>query len=188
MLQFWTINQAWESRKEEIEGNFRPGLWVGLPVAGDDGTTAWWSFLSSPIHLQLRIFTMNWWKSLQHSTCAVKRLWDEHGYSWRICHRDGDIRTLFMVLHAGYRPDDTSIWVRYGKIFSVIYRNAVWRITNLRFQKVQSKTHFQDNVLWHMGRFYNNRGMSVNILTATNTGNNRRTAVSMRRPVNTPAP
>jgi hypothetical protein len=33
-----------------------------------------------------------------------------------------------------------------------------------------------------MGRFNNNRGMSVNILTATNTGNNRRTAVSMRRP------
>jgi hypothetical protein len=31
----------------------------------------------------------------------------------------------------------------------------------------------------------NNRGMSVNILTATNTGNNRRTAVSMQRPVNT---
>jgi hypothetical protein len=39
-----------------------------------------------------------------------------------------------------------------------------------------------------MGRFYNNRGMSVNILTETNTGNNRRTAVSMRRPVNTPYP
>jgi hypothetical protein len=37
-----------------------------------------------------------------------------------------------------------------------------------------------------MGRFSNNRGMSVNILTATNTGNNRRTAVSMRRPVYTP--
>jgi hypothetical protein len=37
-----------------------------------------------------------------------------------------------------------------------------------------------------MGRFYNNRGMSVNILAATNTGNSRRTAVSMRRPVNTP--
>jgi hypothetical protein len=39
-----------------------------------------------------------------------------------------------------------------------------------------------------MGRFYNNSGMSVNILAATNTGNNRRTAVSMRRPVNTSTP
>jgi hypothetical protein len=39
-----------------------------------------------------------------------------------------------------------------------------------------------------MGRFYNNRGMSVNIFTATNTGNNRRTAVSMRRPVISPPP
>jgi hypothetical protein len=37
-----------------------------------------------------------------------------------------------------------------------------------------------------MGRFYNNRGMSVNILTAMNIDNNRRTAISMRRPVNTP--
>jgi hypothetical protein len=36
-----------------------------------------------------------------------------------------------------------------------------------------------------MGSFYNNIGMSVNILAATNTGNNRRTAVSIRRPVNT---
>jgi hypothetical protein len=36
-----------------------------------------------------------------------------------------------------------------------------------------------------MGRFYNNRWMSVNIIAATNTGNNRRTAVSMRPPVNT---
>jgi hypothetical protein len=36
-----------------------------------------------------------------------------------------------------------------------------------------------------MGRFYN-KGMSVNILTATNTGNNKRIAVSMRQPVNTP--
>jgi hypothetical protein len=41
-------------------------------------------------------------------------------------------------------------------------------------------------ILWHMGRFYNNRGVSVNILTATNTGNNGRTAVSMRWPVSTP--
>jgi hypothetical protein len=41
------------------------------------------------------------------------------------------------------------------------------------------------SIMWHMGRFCNNRGMSVNILTAMNTGNNRRTAVSMRRPVNT---
>jgi hypothetical protein len=39
-----------------------------------------------------------------------------------------------------------------------------------------------------MGRFYNNRGMSVNILTAMNTGNNRRTAVSVRRPVNSHPP
>jgi hypothetical protein len=30
----------------------------------------------------------------------------------------------------------------------------------------------------------NNRGISVNILTATNTIKNRRTAVSMRRPLN----
>jgi hypothetical protein len=37
-----------------------------------------------------------------------------------------------------------------------------------------------------MGRFYNNRGMSVNIIAATNTSNNRRNAFSMRRPVNTP--
>jgi hypothetical protein len=37
-----------------------------------------------------------------------------------------------------------------------------------------------------MGRFYNSRGMSVNILAATNTGNSRRAAVSMQRPVNTP--
>jgi hypothetical protein len=36
-----------------------------------------------------------------------------------------------------------------------------------------------------MGRFYNNRGKSINILTATNKGNNRRTAFSMRRPSNT---
>jgi hypothetical protein len=37
-----------------------------------------------------------------------------------------------------------------------------------------------------MGRFYNNRGMSINIPTVTNnTDNNRRTAVSMLRPVNT---
>jgi hypothetical protein len=36
-----------------------------------------------------------------------------------------------------------------------------------------------------MGRFINNRGKFVNILAATNAGNNRRTAVSMRRPVNT---
>jgi hypothetical protein len=35
-----------------------------------------------------------------------------------------------------------------------------------------------------MDRFYNNRGMSVNILAAMNTGNSRRTAVSMQRPVN----
>jgi hypothetical protein len=41
-------------------------------------------------------------------------------------------------------------------------------------------------VLWHMDRFYNNRGMTVNILTATNTGNNRRTTVSIRPPVNIP--
>jgi hypothetical protein len=39
-----------------------------------------------------------------------------------------------------------------------------------------------------MSRFYNNRRMSVNILTATNTGNNRRTAVSVRQSVNTPPP
>jgi hypothetical protein len=37
-----------------------------------------------------------------------------------------------------------------------------------------------------VARLRNSRGMSVNILTAMNTGNNRRTAVSMRRPVNTP--
>jgi hypothetical protein len=36
-----------------------------------------------------------------------------------------------------------------------------------------------------MDRLYNNRGMSVNILKATNTGNNRRAVVSIRRPVNT---
>jgi hypothetical protein len=35
-------------------------------------------------------------------------------------------------------------------------------------------------------RLRNNRGISVNILTATNKGNNRRTNVSMRRPVNIP--
>jgi hypothetical protein len=35
-----------------------------------------------------------------------------------------------------------------------------------------------------MGRFFNNGGIFVNILTARNTGNSRRTAVSMRRPVN----
>jgi hypothetical protein len=49
------------------------------------------------------------------------------------------------------------------------------------------RTHIKIiNILWHMGPFYNNRGMSANILAATNTGN-RKTAVSMRRPVNTPA-
>jgi hypothetical protein len=36
-----------------------------------------------------------------------------------------------------------------------------------------------------MCRFCNNRGSSVNILTATNT-DNRTTAVTMRRQVNTP--
>jgi hypothetical protein len=36
-----------------------------------------------------------------------------------------------------------------------------------------------------MSQFYNNGGMSVNIFAATNTGNNRRSVVSMRRPVNT---
>jgi hypothetical protein len=41
-------------------------------------------------------------------------------------------------------------------------------------------------ILWHMGSFCNNRGMSVNIITAMNTGNNRRTTVPMRRLVNTP--
>jgi hypothetical protein len=40
-------------------------------------------------------------------------------------------------------------------------------------------------IMWHMGPFYNNIGMPVNILTATNPGSNR-TAVSMRRSVNTP--
>jgi hypothetical protein len=34
-----------------------------------------------------------------------------------------------------------------------------------------------------MDRFYNNRGISVNI-AATNTGNNRRIALSVRRPLN----
>jgi hypothetical protein len=42
------------------------------------------------------------------------------------------------------------------------------------------------NILWHMGRIYSNIGMSVNVLMATNTSNIRRTAVSMRRPVNAP--
>jgi hypothetical protein len=36
-------------------------------------------------------------------------------------------------------------------------------------------------------RLRNNREISVNILTETNTGDNRRTAVSMRRPVSTPS-
>jgi hypothetical protein len=40
-------------------------------------------------------------------------------------------------------------------------------------------------ILWQMGRFCNNRGMSINILTAANTDNNRSTAVSMRRTVDT---
>jgi hypothetical protein len=34
-------------------------------------------------------------------------------------------------------------------------------------------------VLWHMGLFYNNRGMSINILVATNIVNSRRIAISM---------
>jgi hypothetical protein len=37
-----------------------------------------------------------------------------------------------------------------------------------------------------VARLCNNRGMPVNILTATNTANSRRTVVFMRRPVNTP--
>jgi hypothetical protein len=37
-----------------------------------------------------------------------------------------------------------------------------------------------------VARLHNNRGISVNILTAMNTGNNRKTAVCMRRPVNNP--
>jgi hypothetical protein len=36
-----------------------------------------------------------------------------------------------------------------------------------------------------VARLHNNKGMSVNILTATNTGNNRRTAVSMQRRLRT---
>jgi hypothetical protein len=48
---------------------------------------------------------------------------------------------------------------------------------------LESQSLYLRIILWHMGRFYNRR-MSVNILAATNTGNNRRTAVSMRRPVN----
>jgi hypothetical protein len=49
-------------------------------------------------------------------------------------------------------------------------------------QVLQRKRETQ--IWWHMRRSYNKRGMSVNILAATNTGNNRSTAVSTRRPVN----
>jgi hypothetical protein len=43
---------------------------------------------------------------------------------------------------------------------------------DLRFSPFfQRKNGNDTNVLWHMGRFYNNRGMSVNILPATITDN-----------------
>jgi hypothetical protein len=62
---------------------------------------------------------------------------------------------------------------------------AKW-LTYLNLKCAWTKISFLLSILWHMDRFFNNRGMSINILTTMNADNNRIIAVSMRLPVNTP--
>jgi hypothetical protein len=66
-----------------------------------------------------------------------------------------------------------SIWMK-------IQRASAFRTQSSEKNLPRITKYSKKNMLWHMSSFYNNRGMSVNILTATITGNNRRTAVSMR--------
>jgi hypothetical protein len=87
---------------------------------------------------------------------------------------------IFRVLH--------NIKNKYGWSFIECYAEVLLCHMKLIYYLLQNGWHQTPQfpyIMYHMGRFYNNRRMSVNILTWTTTGNNRKTAICMRLQVNT---
>jgi hypothetical protein len=70
-------------------------------------------------------------------------------------------------------------------VYKVI-KNEITYCIIYKMLKTFNESYSPYKIIVTYGPFLYNRGMSVNILTAMNTRNNRRTVVSMRRPVNTP--
>jgi hypothetical protein len=66
-------------------------------MASNDGTTAWWGFLSPSVSSSVTYMDNELMKSFATILGAMSS-----GYETN------------MALHAGYRPEDASIWVRYG--------------------------------------------------------------------------